>query len=124
MTSNLIHVAIGGAFGSVLRYLTFRLVPMTGFPLGTLIVNATGSFLIGFVFVYLQSRMIDDSLRLFLVIGILGGFTTFSAFSLETLNLLQNGSPGKGFLNIAVSVILCLFACTAGIGAATVSVNL
>ena len=118
MISNLVYIAIGGALGSVLRYLTFRLVPFAGFPLGTLIVNVSGSFLIGFAFAYMQNRMIDDSLRLFLVIGILGGFTTFSAFSLETLHLIQNGSPGRGFLNITLSIILCLLACYAGIATA------
>ncbi len=118
MVSNLVHIAIGGALGSVLRYLTFRLVPFAGFPLGTLLVNASGSFLIGFAFVYMQDRMLDDSLRLFLVIGILGGFTTFSAFSLETLQLIQNGSPGRGLLNITLSIILCLLACYAGIATA------
>ena len=102
----------------MLRYLAFRLVPVAGFPLGTLIVNVSGSFLIGLTFMYLQNRMLDDSLRLFLVVGILGGFTTFSAFSLETLHLIQNGSIGKGFLNITLSVMLCLLACYAGIATA------
>ncbi len=118
MISNLMHIAIGGALGSVLRYVTFRLVPLAGFPLGTLAVNASSSFLIGFVYIFLQHRMVDDSLRLFLVVGILGGFTTFSAFSLETLHLLQDGYSGKAFLNITLSIILCLLACYAGIGAA------
>ena len=118
MIANLLYVAAGGALGSVLRYLVVRFIPFAGFPLGTLVVNVTGSFLIGFSYVYLQERIADDSLRLLLMAGVLGGFTTFSAFSLETLNLLQSGYPGRALLNIVLSVILCLLACYAGMNSA------
>ena len=118
MTFNLLHVAAGGAIGSVLRYLIIYFVPSVSFPLGTLAVNVTGSFLIGAAYTCLQNRLPDDSLQLFLVVGILGGFTTFSTFSLEMLNFLQDGNYVKAFLYIGLTVILCLFACFTGMDVA------
>ncbi len=115
MIWNYICVAMGGAIGSVLRYAVFRLIPQQNFPWATLGVNVIGSFCIGLVYAYLQNRVADDALRLFLIIGVVGGFTTFSAFSLETLTLLQNGNLSKAGLNITLSVVLCLITCFAGI---------
>jgi len=120
-------VAIGGAVGSVLRYGMGLLVHnrlsgiggVSGSTLGTLLVNVIGSFLIGFLFVLLQQRFsgqIPELLRGLLLVGLLGGFTTFSAFSLETLQLMQIGLWSKAMLNIILSVATCLFAVFAGAG--------
>ena len=89
------------------------------FPFGTLSVNALGSLLIGFAYALLLERPLGgELLRLFLIVGLLGGFTTFSAFSLETLDLLQGGLWGRALLNIIASVSLCVFAAFAGMGLA------
>ncbi|MDI7863265.1 fluoride efflux transporter CrcB [Rhizobiaceae bacterium n13] len=112
-------VALGGAVGSVFRFLvgeaTLRLVGH-GFPWGTLIVNIVGSFLIG-VFAELIVIKFDGSVqvRLFLITGILGGFTTFSAFSLETAALMENGSGLSALGYLALSVGFSLAAVFAGL---------
>ncbi|MCO4100627.1 fluoride efflux transporter CrcB [Gemmatimonas sp.] len=110
-------VAIGGAAGSVLRYLaTLLMTPATAaFPLATLLINVAGSFLLG-----LLSRLFDapDSnqlLRLALTTGLCGGFTTFSTFSAETLLLLQQGRTGRAVAYIALSLTLGLGAAALGL---------
>ena len=117
MLTNLACVAAGGMLGSLLRYLVARVTPLTGFPLATLAVNVIGCFVTGLLYALLMQRAADNALRLFLLTGVLGGFTTFSAFSLETINLLQDGYPGRALLNVAASVALCLLACLAGMSA-------
>lgn len=114
--SNYLLVALGGALGSVLRFwcaTQFERRLGEGFPWGTLFVNVTGSFLIGLLFA-LTARagepLLAPSARAFALVGVLGGFTTFSAFSLQTLNLLRGGQAGLAFANVALSVALCLFA--------------
>ncbi len=114
MIWNLIFVITGGAIGSGLRYILFRLIVFPNFPVGTLGVNIIGSLLIGLIFAYFHNRPDDSALRLFLMTGLLGGFTTFSAFSLETLKIMQSGSFSKATLNITLSVALCLIACFVG----------
>ena len=125
----MIAVAVGGAIGSVMRYLIAsainqriqgsNLVPT--FPVGTFLVNTIGCFLIGLIFILVQQRFAvhgtSDLLRALVIIGILGGFTTFSTFSLETLRLMQFGLWGKAMLNIILSVGTCLVAVMAGMGA-------
>lgn len=117
--TNLIYIAAFGAIGSVLRYGTTNAVHLLGargFPYGTLSVNIIGSILIGLVYVILYERTgAAPEWRLALITGLLGGFTTFSAFSLETVQLFQGGQPGKAVLNIALSVCLCLIGCWLGI---------
>jgi CrcB protein len=88
-------IAAGGAIGSVLRYgistSTHRLFNNINFPWGTLMVNATGSLLIGFLWGLSEANLISAPMRIFLFIGLLGGYTTFSSFSLETMNLIRSG---------------------------------
>ncbi len=79
------------------------------FPYGTLVVNVTGSLLMGFLYVWLFDRLnVGQAWRAFLLVGCLGSFTTFSAFSLETLNLLQQEAWLKATLNAAGSVVVCI----------------
>jgi CrcB protein len=89
------------------------------FPYGTLAVNILGSLLMGFLYIWLIDRMTaGPALRAFLLIGVLGAFTTFSTFSMETLNLMEAGHPGKALANILVSVIVCVAAAGLGVLAA------
>ncbi len=112
MMAKLAAIAIGGAAGSVLRYGVSQGIHALvgrGFPWGTLVVNSLGSLLIGFLFVYLVERLaVSEVLRAALFIGLLGGFTTFSTFSLETLVLIEEASYFKAVVNIFISVVLCL----------------
>ena len=102
------QVAIGGALGSVLRYLTISAV---GGPIATFIVNVAGSLVMGVLFVVLSSRA---HLSPLLMTGVLGGFTTFSAFSLDALRLYEGGQPAQAALYIAGSVVLSLIAVALG----------
>ena len=120
---HLLLVALGGAFGSVLRYAgsgwAQRLFPATIFPVGTFVVNLTGSLLIGLVAGLVEYRqLIGPGPRLFLVVGILGGYTTFSAFSLETVILLREGQASMAALNVLAQVALGVGAAFAGFFAA------
>jgi fluoride exporter len=101
-------VALGGAIGSVLRYLTVLAVSA---PLGTFIVNVAGSFLIGMLYILIGSRA---PLAPLLMTGILGGFTTFSAFSLDTLSLWEKGQPLTALTYVMATVLLSLAAVMAG----------
>jgi fluoride exporter len=113
-------IAIGGAIGSVARYACsdFAARSFGGtFPWGTLIVNVTGSFVIG-AFATLTGPdgrwLVAPDLRLFVTIGICGGYTTFSSFSLQTLNLMRTGEMGAAAVNVVGSVVLCLVGVWAG----------
>ncbi|MCL5260707.1 MAG: fluoride efflux transporter CrcB [Gammaproteobacteria bacterium] len=87
------------------------------FPYGTLLVNVTGSFLMGLLFIIILERFgsIAPQLRAFLLIGFLGGYTTFSSFSIETLTLFEQGEVFKALLNVALSVVLCISAAWVGV---------
>lgn len=114
-------IGVAGAAGALLRYATSHGVAlMLGrhFPYGTLVVNVLGSFAIGVLFVLLWERAAADPLRLVLVVGLLGSFTTFSAFSLDTWLLLQDGAHLKAALNVLANVSMCLAATWLGILAA------
>lgn len=107
---NMLLIAIGGAIGATLRFLVSSNIYS---PYGTLVVNVVGSFLVGFLYILVLEH--HAGLRSFLMIGMLGAFTTFSTFSLETLNLLLANEHTKAFLNIFLNIILCLFAAWLGI---------
>jgi fluoride exporter len=112
-------VTIGSALGGLLRYTLTRLTISisSGIPFGTILINVLGSFVIGyFGTLTLQSGKYpaSDNLRLFVMVGICGGFTTFSSFSLQTFDLLRSGFWGKAVINILLSVILCVAAVAAG----------
>jgi len=112
MTRQLIAVALGGAAGAVLRWLMASgIQKMAGgaFPWGTFAVNALGSFLLGFLFVWLIERSTASELvRLAVTVGFLGAFTTFSTYSLESIRLLQEGAFALAFGNIMGQVLVCL----------------
>jgi CrcB protein len=107
-----IAIAAGGALGALLRYWVSNgiyLLLGRGFPYGTLAVNIFGSFIMGLLFVFLLERSaLAPEWRAFLLVGVLGAFTTFSTFSIETLVLLQQGALGKAALNMMLSVLLCV----------------
>ena len=117
MLVNLLAVAGGGALGAVLRYgVSLGLAGRHGFPWATLSVNVIGSLLFGLLVVWLNERMpAANELRAFLLIGVLGAFTTFSTFSWETLVLFEQGAMLRATMNIVGSVVLCVIAAAAGV---------
>ncbi len=114
----LISIAIGGATGALCRYGMSNGVYLLfgrGFPYGTMSVNVLGSVIMGSAYVLMVERMdVSPELRAGITIGLLGAFTTFSTFSIETLNLLESGEAAKAGLNILLSVSLCLTGCWLG----------
>ena len=115
-----IWVAVGGAIGTIGRYwLSGVVASLAGetFPWGTLVINVSGSFVIGF-FAALTGPdgrvFVGSNTRQFVMIGLCGGFTTFSSFSLQTLNLMNDGEWFRAGGNIVLSVVLCLIAVWAG----------
>lgn len=116
--TGLVTVALGGGLGAVARALLSRAVAQTlgtTFPWGTLAVNVLGGLLMGLAIAVLADREADSPLRLLLTTGFLGGFTTFSAFSLETVALLQRSQTGAAFGYVLASVLLCVLAVFAGL---------
>jgi fluoride exporter len=111
MITALLQVALGGAIGASLRYLAgigvVRLVGHTQFPLAILSVNVVGSFLMG-LFVVLAAQRGLTHLSPLVVTGLLGGFTTFSAFSLEAVTLYERGDFGLAALYVGLSVVLSI----------------
>ncbi len=120
MFTNLIQVALGGAIGASARYLTgvvaIRLIG-PGFPWATLVVNILGSFLMGALIVVL-AHLSGNRWAPFLMTGVLGGFTTFSAFSLDAITLFERGQVWIAALYVAASVVLSLAAIVAGLAVA------
>jgi len=110
---NILLVALGGAFGSVSRYLLGTWIQSVSksidFPFGTLTVNLIGCFVIGFLSQLAEARGVFVSeARAFIFIGILGGFTTFSSFGNDTINLLRDGETFNALANVGANVILGL----------------
>ena len=116
--TQLAFIAAGGATGALMRYwLSNGIYALLGrgFPYGTLTVNVVGSVFMGFIYVFMIERMdVSVEWRAGLMIGLLGAFTTFSTFSIETLNLLESGEQLKAALNILLSVTLCILGCWLG----------
>ncbi|AFH47732.1 Membrane protein [Ignavibacterium album JCM 16511] len=114
MILNYFYVMAGAALGGLLRYVVADLVQRNSkiiFPFGTLTVNILGSFLLGLIIFFLGEReIISPELRLFLTVGICGGFTTFSTFSYETLALIQSAEFLQAAYNILLNVILSVAA--------------
>jgi fluoride exporter len=112
-------VTIGSALGGLLRYVITRLTlnVSAGFPFGTVLINVLGSFVIGyFGTLTLQSGKyaVSENLRIFVMIGLCGGFTTFSSFSLQTFELMRTGAWGRALANVVFSVVLCVGAVAVG----------
>ena len=117
-------VALGGAVGTLGRYgIGLIAAPISrGLPWGTILVNLTGSFIIGFfgTLTLAHGRFpVPESVRLCVMVGVCGGFTTFSSFSLQTLDLLRAGAMGRALANVVLSVALCLCAVAVGHGLAS-----
>ncbi len=117
--TQLFAIAAGGAAGAVFRFWVssgiYGLLGR-GFPFGTLVVNVAGSLLMGFLYIVMLERMtVAPEMRAALLVGFLGAFTTFSTFSIETLNLIEQADFFKAGLNIVISVTACLLACWFGV---------
>ena len=109
---NYLLVSIGAAIGGALRYGLSNYIQKKQsiiFPTGTMLVNIIGSFILGIIMFYLNEKeLIGNELRLFLTVGLCGGFTTFSTFSYETMMLFKDSEIGLAFLNILLNLTLCL----------------
>lgn len=116
MIKSILFVGLGGAAGSILRYLVTvlsgrMLNSLHPFPIGTFVVNILGCLLVGCLLgTFEQRQLIDSQLKFLLVTGFCGGFTTFSAFSAETIRLFESGNAMLGILYVAMSVLLGLAA--------------
>jgi len=107
-----VYIGLGAAIGGTLRYWlsnnTYKVLPVN-FPYGTLLVNVIGSFILGVIMFYFSDReLLNPQLRIFLTVGFCGGFTTFSTFSLETMNLFRDAQYLYGIVNVILNVLLCL----------------
>ena len=111
-------VGLGGAVGAILRWWVGVLMSHLLAPvfLGTLVVNLAGSFLVGVLLIWFQGKLpINDVLRIGIVVGLLGGFTTYSAFSMEAVNMMMAGFYGRASAYVVVTVAVCLMGTWAGV---------
>ena len=116
---SLVTIAIGGGLGSIARFFISKGMENlfgSSFPFGTLTVNVAGSFILGWLFTFFVERPeINSSLRLGLIVGFLGAFTTFSAFSFESLQMLLNGAFFNAIFNVILNLVVCIGMCYIGI---------
>ena len=116
---NYVYIFFGGGIGAAARYWLQDVVYSktgSGFPYGTMAVNVLGSFVIGLLMSSMEERfLVQPTLRVFLTIGILGGFTTFSSFSFETISLFRDGQVLYGLFNALGTLLLCLIFTWVGI---------
>ncbi|MEL7429565.1 MAG: fluoride efflux transporter CrcB [Pseudomonadota bacterium] len=116
--NHLLLAAVGGAIGASLRHMagmaSVRMLGV-GFPYGTVLVNVTGSLIMGLFIAWLVKRGGSENLRLFFATGVLGGFTTFSAFSLDVADLLERGAMGPAFAYVLISVVFSILAVFVGL---------
>ena len=114
----ILFIALGGSIGAPLRYLVSKNINIISggvFPYGTLTVNVIGSFIIGFLFSLFNNVVIGGNYKAFLTIGFLGAFTTFSSYSLETVNLFVDGEYRYAILNLVVNNVLAIAGAFLGI---------
>jgi CrcB protein len=120
-------ITFGGAIGTLVRYLVSLLAARwlgAEFPYGTLIVNLSGAFIIGLVqHLGAEGLMIPDNTRLFLTTGMMGGLTTYSTFSYETVRLMETGAWNQAWINIFVTTVICLSLCFVGMSVGRVIVT-
>ena len=118
--SQLLAVALGGALGALLRHSLQLSLPTLGkFPLAIFVANVVGSLLMGILFVLIQEKqLLAEWLRPLLMVGLLGAFTTFSTFSMDTIRLLETGQVGTALSNVLLSVSLALGAAYVGVSLA------
>ena len=117
MIIKILYIAIGGSIGSILRFLfsNFCKIYFPFFPIGTLAVNVLSSFFIGLFVSYLNNKEVSEIIvRYFFIIGLLGSFTTFSAFSIETLELYKQDGLSLSLLYVILSIILSIFSAYIG----------
>ena len=118
--THLLGIAAGGAIGATLRHALVLLTgptPGRGFPLGHFLVNAVGSVAIGLVLTFLVARGFGESWRVFFVSGILGSFTTYSAFALDTVALVENGEAAMAAAYVLATLVVCVGGCWLGLAA-------
>jgi len=117
--TQLLAIAAGGSVGAVMRFIVSTGIYSwlgRGFPYGTLVVNVIGSLLMGLLYeLFLQRLSVSPEVRAVLLVGFLGAFTTFSTFSIETINLIEQGYLVKAIVNVLASVILCVLAAWVGL---------
>ncbi|MDR2426138.1 MAG: fluoride efflux transporter CrcB [Endomicrobium sp.] len=120
MIGNILAVFFGGALGALFRFLISEFLPVIrwGIPFTIIIVNFTGCFIMGFADSFYESKIVDSYIRYFLTVGLLGGFTTFSTFSLEFYGLIKSGNIAGSFIYLFISVFMSLAGFIAGYTAA------
>lgn len=125
--NHLFIIALGGSLGAAGRYLVSKNIqsPYSHFlPLGTLFVNVSGAFFVGFLFYLFENIIISREIKSFITVGFLGAFTTFSTYSLETINLFRDGEVKLGITNLILNNILCLIMVIAGIMTSKIILNI